>query len=137
MASSGCGPSWPGWADRTVPAREMLVVYRNFLGESHPAAGERPEGVFGGRGERVEGARSESGAAREQAVVGEGVEGFSQYRRGVHDDLPAGGTAAQYAGERSARTRGPRTAVFAAVDGSSTRSRAYESRASAFLRPPE
>ena len=64
----------------------MLVVYRNFLGESHPAAGERPEGVFGGRGERVDGARSESGAAREQAVVGEGVEGFSQYRRGVHDD---------------------------------------------------
>ena len=65
----------------------MLVVYRNFLGESHPAAGERSEGVFGGRGERVDGARSESGAAREQAVVGEGVEGFSQYRRGVHDDL--------------------------------------------------
>ena len=31
----------------------MLVVYRNFLGESHPAAGERPEGMFGGRGERV------------------------------------------------------------------------------------
>ena len=30
----------------------MLVVQRNFLGESHPAAGERPEGVFGGRGER-------------------------------------------------------------------------------------
>ena len=57
----------------------MLVVYRNFLGESHPAAGERSEGVFGGRGERVDGARSESGAAREQAVVGEGVEGFSQY----------------------------------------------------------
>ena len=65
----------------------MLVVYRNFLGESHPAAGERPEGVCGGRGERVDGARSESGAAREQAVVGEGVEGFSQDRRGVHDDL--------------------------------------------------
>ena len=35
----------------------------------------------------VSGARSESGAAREQAVVGEGVEGFSQDRRGVHDDL--------------------------------------------------
>ena len=68
-------------------AREVLVVYRNFLGESHPAAGERPEGMFGGRGERVDGARSESGAAREQAVVGEGVEGFSQDRRGVHDDL--------------------------------------------------
>ena len=61
-------------------AREMLVVYRHFLGESHPAAGERPEGVLGGRGGRVDGARSESGAAREQAVIGEVVEGFSQDR---------------------------------------------------------
>ena len=34
-----------------------------------------------------EGARSESGAAREQAVIGEVVEGFSQDRRGVHGDL--------------------------------------------------
>ena len=65
----------------------MLVVYRHFLGESHPAAGEGPEGVLGGRGGRVDGARSESGAAREQAVIGEVVEGFSQCRRGVHDDL--------------------------------------------------
>ena len=65
----------------------MLVVYRNFLGESHPAAGERPEGVFGGRSGRIDGARSESGAAREQAVIGEVVKGFSQYGRGVHDDL--------------------------------------------------
>ena len=64
-------------------AREMLVGYRNFLGESNPAAGERPEGALGGRGGRVDGARSESGAAREQAVIGEVVEGFSQYRRGV------------------------------------------------------
>ena len=56
----------------------MLVVYRHFLGESHPAAGEGPEGVLGGRGGRVDGARSESGAAREQAVIGEVVEGFSQ-----------------------------------------------------------
>ena len=57
----------------------MLVVYRNFfLGESHPAAGERPEGVFGGRSGRIDGARSESGAAREQAVIGEVVKGFSQ-----------------------------------------------------------
>ena len=68
-------------------AREMLVVYRHLLGESHPAAGERPEGMLGGRGGRVEGARSESGASREQAVIGEVVEGFSQDRRGVHDDL--------------------------------------------------
>ena len=29
----------------------------------------------------------ESGAAREQAVIGEVVKGFSQYGRGVHDDL--------------------------------------------------
>ena len=62
-------------------------MYRNFLGESHPAAGERPEGVFGGRSGRIDGARSESGAAREQAVIGEVVKGFSQYGRGVHDDL--------------------------------------------------
>ena len=65
----------------------MLVVYRNFIGESHPAAGERPEGVFGGRSGRIDGARSESGAAREQAVIGEVVKGFSQDGRGVHDDL--------------------------------------------------
>ena len=58
-------------------------------------------------------------------------------KRTLRRRAAAGGTAAQYAGERSARPRGPRTAVFAAVDGSSTRSRAYESRASAFLRPPE
>ena len=67
----------------------MLVVYRNLLGESHPATGERPEGMLGRRSGRVEGARSESGAAREQAVIGEVVEGFSQDRRGVHDDRPA------------------------------------------------
>ena len=65
----------------------MLVVYRNLLGESHPAAGERPEGVCGGRSGRIDGARSESGAAREQAVIGEVVKGFSQDGRGVHDDL--------------------------------------------------
>ena len=36
---------------------------------------------------RIDGARSESGAAREQAVIGEIVKGFSQDGRGVHDDL--------------------------------------------------
>ena len=65
----------------------MLVVPRDFLGESHPPTGERPEGVLGGRAGRVDGARSESGAAREQAVIGEIVEGFSQDGRGLHDDL--------------------------------------------------
>ena len=49
-------------------AREVLVVYRHFLGESDPAAGKRPERVLGGCSERIDGARSESGAAREQAV---------------------------------------------------------------------
>ena len=68
-------------------AREVLVVYRHFLGESDPAAGKRPERVLGGCSGRIDGARSESGAAREQAVVGEVVEGFSQFGRGVHDDL--------------------------------------------------
>ena len=63
-------------------AREVLVVYRNFLGESDPAAGKRPERVLGGCSGRIDGARSESGAAREQAVVGEVVEGFSQVRAG-------------------------------------------------------
>ena len=59
-------------------------MQRDFLGESHPPTGERPEGVLGGRDGRVDGARSESGAAREQAVI---VEGFSQDGRGLHDDL--------------------------------------------------
>ena len=68
-------------------AREVLVVYRHFLGERDPAAGKRPECVLGGCSGRIDGARSESGAAREQAVVGEAVEGFSQFGRGVHDDL--------------------------------------------------
>ena len=39
--------------------------------------------MLGGRDGRVDGARSESGAAREQAVIGEGVEGFSQDGRGA------------------------------------------------------
>ena len=34
----------------------MLVVYRHLLGESHPATGERPEGMLGRRSGRVEGA---------------------------------------------------------------------------------
>ena len=67
--------------------REVLVVQRDFLGESHPPTGERSEGVLGGRDGPVDGARSESGAAREQAVIGEIVEGFSQDGRGLHDDL--------------------------------------------------
>ena len=56
----------------------MLVVRRDFLSQGKPATGKRPEGVRGGCGGRVERARSEGGAAREQTVIGEGVEGFSQ-----------------------------------------------------------
>jgi len=63
-------------------AREVLVVYRHFLGESDPAAGKRPERVLGGCSGRIDGARPESGAACEQAVIGEIVEGFSQDGRG-------------------------------------------------------
>ena len=33
----------------------MLVVYRNLLGESHPATGEHPEGMLGRRSGRVGG----------------------------------------------------------------------------------
>ena len=59
-------------------AGEVLVVRRDFLSQGKPATGKRPEGVLGGCGGRVERARSEGGAAREQTVIGEGVEGFSQ-----------------------------------------------------------
>ena len=31
-------------------------MQRDFLGESHPPTGERPEGVLGGRDGRVDGA---------------------------------------------------------------------------------
>ena len=63
-------------------------MQRDFLGESHPPTGERPEGVrWRTRWACRRGARSESGAAREQAVIGEIVEGFSQDGRGLHDDL--------------------------------------------------
>ena len=44
-------------------AHEVPVVRRDFLVEGDPAAGECPEGVLGGGGGCVEGARSEAGAA--------------------------------------------------------------------------
>ena len=69
---------------------EVTVVHGDFLGEGDPAAGERSEGVFGGRGGRVEGTRSVSGAAREEGVVGEVLEGFSQHGGRGHDDLLQG-----------------------------------------------
>ena len=60
---------------------------RDFLSQGKPATGKRPEGVLGGCGGRVERARSEGGAAREQTVIGEGVEGFSQVGWRIHADL--------------------------------------------------
>ena len=58
-----------------VSRREVPVVRRDFIGEGDPASGERPEGVFGGRGRRVEGARSEAGAPREERLIGEVLQG--------------------------------------------------------------
>ena len=49
------------------------------FGQGGPAAGERPEGVLGGCGRRVKAAWSESGAAGEEPVIGEGVEGFKRW----------------------------------------------------------
>ena len=57
----------------------MLVVYRNLLGESHPAAGERPEGMLGGLQWACRGRPGRSPAQRvSRHVIGEVVEGFSQ-----------------------------------------------------------
>ena len=61
-------------------SREVSVVRGDFLGESEPATSDRPERVLGGRGGRVEGARSECCAAGEQLAIGERLEGFSQLR---------------------------------------------------------
>ena len=59
----------------------------DFFGESEPATSDRPERVLGGRGGRVEGARSECCAAGEQLAIGEHLEGFSQLRRRVYNKL--------------------------------------------------
>ena len=79
-----------GGRRRGGESREVLLVCRDFFGQGGPAAGERPEGVLGGRDGRVDGAWSESGAAGEEPVIGEVVEGFSQDGRGLHDDLLQG-----------------------------------------------
>ncbi len=46
-------------------SREVAVVRCDFLGEGDPAAGERPKGVLGGRGGRVEG-----GCLRRSLLIG-------------------------------------------------------------------
>ena len=86
------------WAPTPKPAKSVGAasvvrrvrcwsVRRDVLSQGKPATGKRPEGVRGGGGGRVERARSEGGAAREQMVIGEGVEGFSQVGWRIHDDL--------------------------------------------------
>ena len=79
-----------GGRRRGCESREVLLVRRDFFGKGGPAAGERPEGMLGGCGRCVKGAWSESGAAGEEPVIGEGVEGFTQRGRRVHDDLLQG-----------------------------------------------
>ncbi len=64
-------------------SREVSVVRGDFLGDGEPARSDRTERVLGGRGGRVEGARSECCAAGEQPAIGERLEGFSQLRRRV------------------------------------------------------
>ena len=63
---------------------------RDFLGEGRPPAGERPKGVLGGRGRRIEWAWTESGAACEQTAIGEVLEGFAQRSRCAHNNLLQG-----------------------------------------------
>ena len=68
-------------------SRKVSVVRGHFLGEGEPATSDRPERVRGGRGGRVEGARSKCCAAGKQPAIGERLEGFSQLRRRVHNKL--------------------------------------------------
>ena len=60
-------------------SREVLVVRGDFLGEGEPPAGQRAEGVLRRRGGRVEATRPKAGPARQQALRGEAVEGFSPH----------------------------------------------------------
>ena len=57
---------------------EVPVVCPDFIREGEPASGERAKGVLGGRDGRVEGAGTESSAAREERAIGEGLQRFSQ-----------------------------------------------------------
>ena len=58
----------------------------DFLGEGEPASGQRPQGVLCGGGGRVKATWPEGCTARQQALSGEAVEGFSPHRRRVDAD---------------------------------------------------
>ena len=62
-------------------------MWGDFLGEGEPASGQRPQGVLCGGGGRVKATWPEGCTARQQALSGEAVEGFSHHRRRVDADL--------------------------------------------------
>ena len=66
---------------------QVTVVVHDLDGESEPATGERPEGLFRRGGRRIDRAAAPSAAAFEERLVGERVEGLSQLGRRGDDDL--------------------------------------------------
>ncbi len=55
----------------------VTVVVHDLDGESEPATGERPEGLFRRGGRRIDRAAAPSAAACEERLVGERVAGLS------------------------------------------------------------
>ena len=70
---------------------DTRTTFRHLRARATPAGARAFRRSYYGRsvepGDRRERARSEGGAAREQTVIGEGVEGFSQVGWRIHDDL--------------------------------------------------
>ena len=66
---------------------QVTVVVHDLDGESEPATGERPEGMFRRGGRRIDRAAAPSAASFEERLVGERVEGLSQLGRRGDDDL--------------------------------------------------
>ena len=66
---------------------QVTVVVHDLDGESEPATGERPEGMFRRGGRRIDRAAAPSAASIEERLVGERVEGLSQLGRRGDDDL--------------------------------------------------
>ena len=65
-------------------------MVHDLKGESEPAPGERPEGMFRRGGRRIDRAASPSAASFEERLVGERVKGLSQLGRRGYDDLLQG-----------------------------------------------
>ena len=60
---------------------------RAVVGEGEPATGQWPERVFPGCDGRVEWTRSQSRTAGDERAIGEGLQGLSQYRWRIDEDL--------------------------------------------------